>query len=177
MTRNTIISILILIAAIVTMLLMIKTPAHADGWAHCWDLGPCQQRARRARRRSKPKVEHYYAPPRWEDVEIDPDRSPRCLDTFIDVTSTEHTNKDNGMEAARKMWMAKTQWHHGSKYMHPDLAQDFSAGCRKSNAMDTMSGRISETTNKLIGQEGQNMRCVILARPCRMVLEKVEGHK
>ena len=147
-------------------------PAHADGdW---WDSSPRQVHRRHYRR--KPRAPAVAA---WREREedFDRDRSPRCLSVFIDVTSTEHTNAENGMEAAKKMWMAKTQWHHGSKYMDVDNAGDYRAGCSKSNAMDTMSGRLSEATNKLIGQEGQNVRCVIVARPCRMQLEKQEGHK
>ena len=186
MTRNTIISILeillpfaILAIIVWGLLLVLPSAAHADGWEHPWSLSPSYARPRkhRSKYRNKPNV-NYYAAPKWvEEIEDDGNKRPICLRSYVKIVSTEHTNKANAMEAAKKMWAAAAQWEEGSQYMSLDLAEDYREHCGPSNAMDTMSGRISEATNKLIGQEGQNLRCVIRARPCRAVMQKAEGHK
>jgi hypothetical protein len=185
MTNRTqaIICMLLFAAGLVALIALAMTvptaPASAASYRTCDWTGHCY-RVQRARTH-KPRRKYRRIPERdwteWEDdMDSDRDRSPECLPNFVDVTSTEHTNEENGKEAATKMWMAKVQWHHGSKYMDLDNASNKQDGCSKSNAMDTMSGRISEATNKLIGQEGQNIRCVIIARPCRMVLKPAPGN-
>jgi len=115
----------------------------------------------------------YYAPPRdYED-----DRGPICLYSTIKVVSTEHTSRENAMEAAKKMWAFNAQWEHGSRFMDITLATDYAEHCGPSNAMDTASGRINEAVNQLAGNAGVNVRCVIRARPCRARLEQAEGHR
>jgi hypothetical protein len=188
----TVVSTLLLIAAtaIVFFIWSLAAPAPApagEWWEHHGRAASTQYRRGRAQYRSRGRRTRGYrqqSERRWErelrfaDEQPDIDSSPRCLEDhgmpiYVDVTSTEHTNTENSMEAANKMWAAKVQWHHGSKWMDLKNANDRQEGCSQSNAMDTMSGRISETANKLIGQEGQNQRCVIVAQPCRMILKPV----
>jgi hypothetical protein len=44
--------------------------------------------------------------------------------------------------------------------------------CGPSNAHDTFSSRISEAAGKLVGRDGQNVRCALWATPCRGDREK-----
>ncbi len=189
--RLTIISTLILFALGIFFIWSLAAPVPSkagEWWEYHNRSASTQYRRGRAQygRSSRNRRRGYrnQSERRWEREQYlvieetpDIDLSPRCLEDrngnpiFVDVTSTEHTNEENAKEAATKMWMAKVQWHHGSKYMDLDNAAEKSEGCSKSNAMDTMSGRISETANKLIGQDGQNLRCVIVAVPCRMLLK------
>lgn len=178
MLRSILIAALLAASLLAAACLAVPAAVHADGLGHCWDLGGCPQR-RRARRHRKPKPDvSYYAPPKWDELaEDDGNKRPVCATDTIEVISTEHTNEENAREAGRKMLMAAIQWRIGGAYMDLSLAEEFREHCGPSNAMDTMSSRISEATNKLIGQEGQNVRCIMRARPCRARLEKVEGHR
>ena len=125
--------------------------------------------------------EHYRdRDPHWRDEErgrsasIHYDRDDRglCLSVTVDVLSTEHTQEDNAREAARKLWMAKTQWAHGGQYMALENASDVRWRCSASNAHDTVSGRIAEAAGALTGRGGQNVRCALWARPCKAAREK-----
>jgi hypothetical protein len=118
---------------------------------------------------------HYYGPGR--EYELTQDRYDRddrglCLSVTVDVLSTEHTQEDNAREAARKLWMAKTQWAHGGQYMALENASDVRWRCSASNAHDTVSGRIAEAAGALTGRGGQNVRCALWARPCKAAREK-----
>jgi hypothetical protein len=128
---------------------------------------------KKARRRPREEDLRYYAPPEdyWDEPQV------RCRPEKVEVVSTEHTNVDNAKEAGRKILMATIQWRYGGAYMDLTLAEDFREHCGPSNAMDTATGRLSEAANKLVGQDGQNVRCVIRARPCRAKLSTVEGHR
>ena len=128
---------------------------------------------RKRARRNRGEELRYYAPvePEWDEPGV------RCIDKKVEVVSTEHTSVDNAREAGKKILMATIQWRYGGAYMDLSLAEEFREHCGPSNAMDNLSGRISEGVNKLIGQEGQNVRCVMRARPCRARLEKAEGHR
>ncbi len=144
--------------------------ARADGYF--WDDSHHPRRV--VHRRSKKPALRYYAAPA-EDEWNEP--SVRCIDKKVEVVSTEHTNVENAKEAGRKILMATIQWRYGGAYMNLDLAEDYREYCGPSSAMDTASGRISEAANKLVGQDGQNVRCVLRALPCRARLEKAEGHR
>ena len=78
------------------------------------------------------------------------------------------------MESAKKLWAATTQWNFGSKFMNLENAADEKVKCDQSNAMDTISGRLVEGAQKLVGNDGLNVRCVISARPCSAPLEHTE---
>lgn len=97
---------------------------------------------------------------RWE-------RRDQCLSVEVDVLSTEHQSEDKAREAARKLWMSKTQWQHGGQYMSLDEAAKVRWRCGPSNAHDTIAGRLSEGVAQLTGREGQNVRCQLWAHPCR----------
>ncbi len=119
----------------------------------------------------------YRAPIEREWRDEDEERGAKCLDEPVKVISTEHTSKENALEAAKKMWAFNVQWEKGSRFMSLDLASDYREYCGQSNAMDTASGKINEAVNQLAGREGVNVRCVIRARPCRAILEQAEGHR
>jgi hypothetical protein len=189
MTRSEII-IWIVIATIVGLSFFVlgaiaaSNKAHATDWD--WSIGNGSgyhhQKPRRKVRRHRPRQQElrYYAPPLDDDRMVwgrDDDKRPICVPSFVEVKSTEHTTADNAMEAAKKMWAAAAQWDWGSKYMELKLAKDYRQHCGQSNAMDTASGRINEAVSQLSGKEGVNVRCVIRARPCRAILESVEGHR
>lgn len=170
-------------AALFFMLLLIsmmvmgkKTRAHAFDDYH-WGSTPVQKigQRRQGRFHKRPKDTRVYGWPRDDDY--DDERGPKCLHSFVKVISTEHTTKENAMEAARKMWSFSTQWEHGSKWMQLELAEDYRDTCGQSNAMDTATGKLNEAVSQLAGREGVNVRCVIRARPCRVRLDKAEGHK
>ncbi len=91
-----------------------------------------------------------------------------CRPEEVDVLSTEHQSEDNAREAARKLWMAKVQWTIGGQYMDLDEAAHIRWRCGPSNAHDTASGRLAEAAGALTGKGGQNMRCALWARPCRV---------
>ena len=95
-----------------------------------------------------------------------------CLDTVVSVLSTEHTQEENAREAARKLWMATSQWKYGGQYMAIENARDVLWRCSASNAHDTISGRIAESVGKLTGREGQNVRCALWAVPCKAQRER-----
>ncbi len=120
----------------------------------------------RVYRRHEPRVMAYVRRDR-DDWETRRDERAQCIDTVVDVVSTEHQGEDNARESARKLWMARTQWNYGGQYMALDEAADVRWRCGPSNAHDTMSGRLAEAAGKLVGREGQNVRCALWARPCR----------
>ncbi len=95
-------------------------------------------------------------------------RLDQCLPNEVDVLSTEHQSEDNAREAARKLWMAKVQWQHGSQWMDLDEASHIRWRCSPSNAHDTASGRLAEAAGALTGKGGQNVRCALWAKPCRV---------
>lgn len=125
----------------------------------------------------EPRAE-YQAPRRYEELDRDRwhsrygeprqfgERGDQCRDV-IDVLSTEHTSDEHAKDAARKLWMAKTQWLHGGQYMDLQNADDVLWRCSASNAHDTFSSRMSESIGKAVGRDGQNSRCALWARPCR----------
>ena len=173
---------LVTVAVVVADLLgaaLAPTSANAtDGWD--WGLGDSyhSQRVvyRRSAKRRAPK--HLFREPAWIiERDEDGDKRPVCLDSFVKVTSTEHTTSPTAMEAARKAWAWSTQWDWGSKYMDLKLAADYREFCGQSNAMDTATGRLNEAVSQIAGKEGVNVRCIIRARPCRAVLGPAEGLK
>jgi hypothetical protein len=97
-----------------------------------------------------------------------------CLDHYEEVVSTEHTESGDGMTSAHKLWSARVQWYFGSRWMNPDNAKDAKFVCDQSSAMDTLTGRIIDNAQKLIGKEGKNQRCVFRAIPCAAPLESAE---
>lgn len=157
----------------------------------CWRYKHWQPRAYRTVRRvrrvySPPPV--VYRGPRHDRYDDDYDRrddhrhgfrtdkpSHKCVREVEEVVSTEHQTEVNAREAARKLWMARVQWRHGGQYMNLEEAEDVRWQCGPSSAMDTISGRLAEGTAKLLGREGQNMRCELWARPCRAGREHGRG--
>jgi hypothetical protein len=103
--------------------------------------------------------------------------SHKCVSEIEEVVSTEHQSEDNAREAARKLWMARVQWRHGGQYMNLEEADEVRWQCGPSNAHDTFSSRLAEGTAKLIGREGQNVRCELWARPCRAGRERGRGER
>ncbi len=95
-------------------------------------------------------------------------RTDQCQEADVDVLSTEHQTEDNAREAARKLWMAKVQWQLGGQYMDLDEAAHIRWRCGPSNAHDTVAGKLSEVAGALTGKGGQNVRCALWARPCRV---------
>lgn len=135
----------------------------------CREWGGCDWEYRWRRVRVEPR---YYAAPRRDwDEDRWRERGGRydlCLPGEVDVLSTEHQTEDNAREAARKLWMAKTQWTHGGQYMDLDEAAHIRWRCGPSNAHDTAAGKLSEAAGVLTGKGGQNVRCALWARPCRV---------
>lgn len=130
---------------------------------------------RKKARKHRDEDRRYFNDPDWR-FDRDPEGA-RCLREPVKVISTEHTSKENALDAAKKMWAFNVQWEKGSRFMSLDLATDYAEYCGQSNAMDTASGRINEAVNSALGKDGVNMRCVIRARPCRAILEQAEGHR
>jgi hypothetical protein len=98
----------------------------------------------------------------------------RCLDHYEEVVSTEHTESGDGMTSAHKLWAARVQWYFGSRMMNPDNAKDAKFVCDQSSAMDTITGRLIDSAQKIIGNEGKNQRCVFRAIPCAAPLESAD---
>lgn len=119
----------------------------------------------------------YYAAPREYRIERERDyddgrRGSLCLPDTVEVVSTEHQGEENARESARKLAMAKIQWLYGSQYMNIDEGADVRWRCGPSNAHDTFSGKIAEGVGALTGRGGQNVRCELWVRPCRVEREK-----
>lgn len=95
-----------------------------------------------------------------------------CMDREVEVVSTEHQSEEHARDAARKLWMASTNWSYGGRYMDLDNAADVRWRCGPSSAMDNLSGKISQAAQQLVGRDGQNVRCQLWARPCELPREK-----
>ena len=104
---------------------------------------------------------------RRDDDDRRHERGPQCVTTVVDVVSTEHTQEEHARDAARKLWMSKTQWQWGGQYMNLEEASEVRWRCGPSNAHDTFSAKIAENVGKLVGRDGQNVRCQLWALPCR----------
>jgi hypothetical protein len=142
-----------------------------DVWGHCY--------VRRWRETQRFRNHVYHHPEtrvrsyvkREDDRRIDRGKCARDDEThreiWIEVLSTEHQSEENAREAARKAWMARAQWDVGGTYMNLDEAEGVKWRCGPSNAHDTASGRISEAVGTVTGKGGQNVRCSVVARPCR----------
>jgi hypothetical protein len=144
-------------ACLILAALLIAGPAEAqDRWVEEVIGHKPRQQAARHHRPSPPR-HHYRAPSRHGASECRPE---------VDVVSTEHTQADHAREAARKAWMAKTQWRWGGRFMDLDQASDVQWSCGPSNAHDTFTSKLVEGATKLVGAEGQNVRCALVARPC-----------
>jgi hypothetical protein len=163
----------IFLVALAALLLWVAPEAQAgqDGWYYSDGYHAPKKKRIQVQRYNRQKRRYYQAPEIIIDVDDDGVRRPICVRDIIDVVSTEHTTPENAMEAARKMWAAKTQWVWGAQYMDLKLARELRDFCGPSNPMDTASGRINEAVSQLAGKEGVNVRCVIRARPCRATLE------
>lgn len=161
--------------ALLSVLVLVPAPAHAQG---CWQeaMGYACSSHRHAqhtpRRRATPQ--HYYEQERRHYRS--PEEGEACR-RVVDVLSTEHTQEDHARDAARKLWMAKVQWTWGGQYMDIDQAADARWHCGPSNAHDTFSAKLSETVGKLVGRDGQNVRCAFWARPCRAPREDEKGSR
>jgi hypothetical protein len=109
----------------------------------------------------------------------DPDERMQCLQKSrrVDVLSTEHQTEESAREAAKKLWMAKTQWEIGGQYMNLDEASEVRWRCGPSNAHDTVSGRLAEAAGTLTGKGGQNVRCALSATPCKGPRESDRGRR
>ena len=132
------------------------------------------------RHHHRPHVRYYRTPDRDEGrrYELEARHEERegwqCLDHPMFVLSTEHTEAALAMESAKKLWSSTVQWNFGSRFMNLENAADEKVKCDQSNAMDTISGRLVEGAQKLVGNDGFNVRCVISARPCSAPLENAE---
>ena len=139
------IRLLLIVAAMASMTLPAEAEDCADyglrakSYRSCDVFGHCIYR-QLCVRHDAPRV---YGYSRREDDDR-PERRDQCLAHDVDVLSTEHQSEDNAREAARKLWMAKTQWSHGGQYMDLDEAAHIRWRCGPSNAHDTASGRIAE---------------------------------
>jgi len=108
---------------------------------------------------------------RWRRDDYRDERGS-CIGYDTQVVSTEHTTEEHARDAARKLWMASVNWRWGARYMDLDLATDIRWRCGPSSAMDNLTGRIAEAAGKLVGRDGQNVRCQLVARPCEAPLER-----
>jgi hypothetical protein len=130
---------------------------------------------------------HVYRHPEREPTRVygytrrdeDPDERMQCLQKSrrVDVLSTEHQTEESAREAAKKLWMAKTQWEIGGQYMNLDEASEVRWRCGPSNAHDTVSGRLAEAAGTLTGKGGQNVRCALSATPCKGPRESDRGRR
>jgi len=126
---------------------------------------------------------HTYHYPEREPTRVygytrrDDDERPQCKSQSVDVLSTEHQTEEAAREAAKKLWMAKSQWEIGGQFMNLEEASDVRWRCGPSNAHDTVSGRLAEAAGTLTGKGGQNMRCALSARPCKGPRESDRGRR
>lgn len=162
------------IAIILAVMTVMTVPAKADHCAaygyrqDCSTYWPRCVRVERYCRQWVRDETRVYGYSRREDEER-PERRDQCWQGGdVDVLSTEHQTEDNAREAARKLWMAKVQWSVGGQYMDLDEAAHIRWRCGPSNAHDTASGRIAEAAGVLTGKGGQNVRCALWARPCKV---------
>lgn len=151
---------------------------HYQAWVCNWDHCAWVRRSRavgeRWVQREPTRVYSYIQREREDergDRRVDRGRCARDEEThkpiWLEVLSTEHQSEEAAREAARKAWMARAQWDVGGAYMNLDEAQDVRWRCGPSNAHDTASGRISEAVGTVTGKGGQNVRCSVVARPCK----------
>ena len=166
------------VCAFLVVALMLTAPnkAHAADWNNddfVWDI----YRVRPTRHHHRPV--RYYREPEARNFEIDADRheDKRCLDHAIDTVSTEHTDPADAMISATKEWASRVQWYFGSRWMNWDNAEEKKVVCDQSNAMDTLSGRIIDNAQKMLGNEGKNVRCVIRAIPCAQPMQRAEERR
>lgn len=169
------------IAGTIAALCVIISPVDAQAtdidWN--WDVHTRPVKAkkhyRKTYRREREDI-RYYANPREYEItfEDDGNKRPVCVPEIIEAIGSEHTTADNSMEAARKQWEWTVEWKWGSQYMTLELAREFRSHCGKSDAMETVTGRINAAVNEAIGKDGFNQRCVIRARPCRASMERAE---
>ncbi len=154
---------------------------YGGGTEYHWDwsfgTGDPHRRHRRFHRH------HTYQPPVYAYERRDGDegrhfeiesRHERCLDHHEDTVSTEHLEPNEAMISATKLWSARVNWLWGARWMNWDNAADKKVVCDQSNAMDTLSGRIIDNAQKLIGNDGKNQRCFISAIPCAASMERPE---
>lgn len=166
--------LVICVLAVCAIVAAVKAPAHARECARYgivyvhreWPEHP--YRTRRCLQWVREATRVYSYERRDDDERERVSRSDQCLATEIDVLSTEHQAEEPAREAARKLWMAKVQWQLGGQYMDLDEAAHVRWRCGPSNAHDTAAGRLSEAAGVLTGKGGQNVRCALWARPCRV---------
>lgn len=148
--------------------LIVATPVQAQEWT--WRTYCNQFRTHCVQRKVRVYQPRVYGYERRDDDDWrrESRRTDQCQESDVDVLSTEHQSEDNAREAARKLWMAKVQWTLGGQYMDLDEAAHIRWRCGPSNAHDTVAGKLSEVAGALTGKGGQNVRCALWARPCRV---------
>lgn len=175
---------LIWLLAVALTYAMISSAHAQDGYGSYhwdWDLGSGDPH-KRWHRTYRRHVDYYRAPERYDEerhyeIEAEHHGERQCLDRHVEVVSTEHTGSggDAALISAHKLWSATTQWYFGSRFMNPDNAEDPKFVCDQSNAMDTLSGRLIDNAEKVLGnQDSANKRCVFRAIPCAQPMERAE---
>lgn len=167
---------------------------YGDGGIH-WDwslgTGDPQRRWHRTYAHHAPRhydydrasVRYYRSPEEseWREERGERRHEPRdgfeCVDRAVEVVSTEHNSEEQARESAKKLWMVQVSWKYGGRFLDLGNAADYLEKCGPSNPMDTLTGRLIEGAQKLVGHEdGQNIRCQIKARPCSAPMQRVEEH-
>lgn len=82
---------------------------------------------------------------------------------------TPHLTEQEAMDAAKRHWQAIVRYDNGEKYMNFDTAKDSKFRCARAETNETVGGRVAET---ITGGSAWRMRCEVVARPCRVELQR-----
>jgi hypothetical protein len=97
--------------------------------------------------------------------------SQHCPGTIINVVSGEHQGEEKAKGGARKMFMGEASTRHGLAYAALEFARHVRWRCFPAQAHDTWTGALSKAGNKIMGGDGQNVRCELWASPCSVPVQ------
>lgn len=163
----------IILAAILAIGLSSVAEAQAQTYCHpnCWptfDSDRERRHYRQHRHRYYPQVRAWrqrYRPP---VPAIPANHHAVCLHE-VRALGTPHVTEDAARGAAQRHWQATVRYDHGEKYMNIETAQGVKWRCARAETNETTVGRVAET---ITGGEAWRMRCEVVARPCRVELQR-----
>jgi hypothetical protein len=86
----------------------------------------------------------------------------------------EHLTDDGAKRAAETQWEATIRYDYGEKYANLGNARGMRWRCDKSSVSDTTVGKAVQT---ITGGAAAYKRCVIVARPCLVGMEREESEE
>jgi hypothetical protein len=122
---------------------------------------------------------HQYRQRRWKvrhvpvasSVGVPKVGSQHCPSTIINVVSGERQGEDKAKGDARKMFMGEASARYGLVYAELSYAKNIRWRCFPAQAHDTWTGALSKGANRMMGGDGQNIRCELWASPCSVPVQ------